>query len=79
MQRFIPPVSYVEWKRRRLETIVQEFSGDDRDDNGSGAESGGGVPKEKAAKGTRVDKAFSDPRKSNEAGDGERHLGRDSR
>lgn len=50
MQRFLPPVSYVEWRKRTLETIVQEFSEDGRDDNGSGAESGGGAPKKKAAK-----------------------------
>jgi len=42
-ERFVPPASYVEWKKRRLvETIVQESSEDDLDENGSGAESGGG-------------------------------------
>ena len=50
-ERFVPPVSYVEWKKRRLEeTIVQESSEDDQDDNGSGAESGGSVPKKKKVK-----------------------------
>lgn len=45
-EKFIPPASYVEWKKRRLEeTIVQESSEDDLDENGSGVESGGGGSK----------------------------------
>ena len=48
-ERFIPPASYIEWKKRRLEeTIVQESLEDDQDENGSGAESGvGGLKKKK--------------------------------
>ncbi|KAF9645257.1 hypothetical protein BDM02DRAFT_3101679, partial [Thelephora ganbajun] len=34
-ERFIPPTSYVEWKKRRLEEIMQESSEDDLDENGS--------------------------------------------
>ena len=50
-ERFIPPVSYVEWKKRRLEeTVVQESSEGDQDDDGSGAESGSGMPKKKKVK-----------------------------
>ena len=41
--RFIPPASYVEWKKSRMEeTILQESSEDDCDETGSGTESGGG-------------------------------------
>lgn len=47
-ERFIPPTSYVEWKKRRMEeTILQEPSEDDLDESGSGAESGGGGLKQK--------------------------------
>ena len=50
-ERFIPPASYMEWKKRRLEeTVVQESSEDDQDDNGNGTESGSGVPKKKKVK-----------------------------
>jgi len=50
-ERFILPVSYMEWKKRRLdETVVQESSEGDQDDDGSGAESGSGVPKKKKVK-----------------------------
>lgn len=42
-ERFIPPASYVEWKKRRMEEVVmQEPSEDDLDEGGSGAESGDG-------------------------------------
>jgi len=42
-ERFVPPASYVEWKKRRLEEIVvQGSSEDDLDENESGVESGGG-------------------------------------
>lgn len=45
-ERFIPPVSYVEWKKKRMdETIMQESSEDDL--NESGAESGDGGSKQK--------------------------------
>jgi len=48
-ERFVPPASYVEWKKRRLEeTVVQESS---EDESGSGTESGnGGLKKKKRVK-----------------------------
>jgi len=47
-RRFIPPASYVEWKKRRLEEItVQESSEHGLDENGSGTESGTGRSKKK--------------------------------
>lgn len=50
-ERFIPPASYVEWKKKRLEEIVvQESSEDDLDENSSGVESGGGRSKKKRIK-----------------------------
>ena len=50
-ERFIHPASYVEWKKKRLEEIiVLESLEDDHNDNGSGAESGSGVPKKKKVK-----------------------------
>jgi len=44
---FIPPASYVEWKKRFEETTVQESSEDDLDENGSGTESRGGGSKKR--------------------------------
>ena len=50
-ERFIPPVSYVEWKRRRMEeTISQEPSEDEVEENDNGAGSGGGGLKKKVVK-----------------------------
>ena len=47
-ERFVPPASYVEWKKRRMEeTIAQESSADEADEDGDGAESGGGRLKKK--------------------------------
>ena len=47
-ERFIPPASYVEWKKRRMdEVIMHEPSEDDLDESGSGAESGEGGLKKK--------------------------------
>lgn len=46
--RFIPPASYVEWKKKRMEEVIlQESSEDDLDETGSGTESGGGRLKKK--------------------------------
>ena len=50
-ERFVPPASYVEWKKKRMEEIIiQESSEDDLDEAGSGAESGGGGSKKKRVK-----------------------------
>jgi len=50
-ERFIPPMSYVEWKKRRLEeTVVQELLEGDQDDDGSGAEGGSDMPKKQKVK-----------------------------
>jgi len=45
-ERFVPPASYVEWKKRRMEeTIAQESSTDEAGGNGDGAESEGRLKK----------------------------------
>jgi hypothetical protein len=51
-ERFVPPASYVEWKKRRLEeTIPQESSEHEAEGNTEGAESGdGGLRKKKKVK-----------------------------
>jgi len=50
-ERFVPPASYVEWKKRRMEeTIAQESSTEETDENADGAESGGGLKKKKKVK-----------------------------
>ena len=48
-ERFVPPASYMEWKKRRMEeTITQESSADETEENGGGAESvGSGLKKKK--------------------------------
>ena len=49
--RYIPPPSYLEWKKRRMEEVIlQESSEDDTDENGSGAGGGGGGLKKKKVK-----------------------------
>jgi len=46
--RFVPPASYVEWKKRRMEeTIAHESSADEAEENGDGVESGGGGARKK--------------------------------
>ena len=50
-ERFIPPESYVEWKKRRMEeTVAQEPSEDEVGGDGSDAESGSGGLKKKKVK-----------------------------
>ena len=47
-ERFIPPASYVEWKKKRIETLTPESSEDHLDEDGSiGAVGGGGGSKKK--------------------------------
>ena len=50
-ERFVPPASYVEWKKRRLEeTITQEYPADEAEEGGRGGRSGDGLKKKKKVK-----------------------------